>query len=117
LPITKQTLDDLTFEEYLGLIRQRGYRLDADDLERSIPAELGIPYEKLAGETWGSIMSMLMKLRGDLIAEAIGPMMGDDGDEALIGGALPPEKAVKILAEQNADWAAFKAKTESSIRG
>jgi hypothetical protein len=114
LPITKQTLDDLTFEEYLGLIRQRGYRLDADDLERSIPAELGIPYEKLAGETWGGIQDRLIKLRGDLIAEAVGPMMGNAEDEALIGGALPSEEAANILAGQNADWAAFKARTRNS---
>jgi hypothetical protein len=113
LPITKQTLDSLTFEEYLGLIRQRGYRLDADELERSIPAELGIPYEKLAGETWGSVQDRLIKLRGDLIAEAVGPMMGNAGDEALIGGALPPEEAAKILAGQNADWAAFKARNRT----
>jgi hypothetical protein len=108
LPITKQTLDSLTFEEYLGLIRQRGYRLDADELEKSIPAELGIPYDKLAGETWGSIQSRLIRLRGDLIAEAVGPMMDNAGDEVLIGAGVSAEYAKKVMAKQNLGWMQFK---------
>jgi hypothetical protein len=108
LPITKRTLDSLTFEEYLGLIRQRGYRLDADDLERSIPAELGIPYEKLAGETWGSIQGRLIRLRGDLIAEAVGPMMDNAGDEVLIGAGVSPEYARKVMSQNNLGWMRFK---------
>ena len=108
MPTIKRTLDSHTFEEYLELIRQRGYRLDADDLWRSIPAELGIPYAKLSGETMESIQGRLIRLRGDLIAEAVGPLLINAGDEALIGAGVSAEYAAKVMAKQNMGWMQFK---------
>jgi len=68
--------------------------------------------------TWGLIQEKLEAVIQDLKAQAAAPFLFGQGDEEVfVGGALPPEEAVKILAGQNADWAAFKAKTESSVRG
>jgi len=68
--------------------------------------------------TWGLIQEKLETVIHNLKAQAVAPFLFGQGDEEVfVGGALPPEEAVKILAGQNADWAAFKARNESSIRG
>ena len=114
MPITKQTLDSLTFEEYLGLIRQRGRGHDADELQESIPHTLETTYEAVSEMTWGLIQEKLETAIQDLKAQAVAPFLFGQGDEEVfVGGALPPEEAVKILAGQNADWAAFKARTRN----
>jgi hypothetical protein len=112
------TLDGLTFSQYLKLLRYRGRGHDADELQESIPHTLETTYEAVSEMTWGLIQEELEAVIQDLKAQAVAPFLFGQGDEEVfVGGALPPEQAAKVLAGQNADWAAFKAKTESSIRG
>ena len=118
MPITKRTLDSLTFSQYLTLLRDRGRGHDADELQESIPRTLETTYEAVSEMTWGLIQGRLEAAVQELKAQAVAPFLFRQGDEeAFVGGALPSEQAMRILAGQNADWAAFKARNESSIRG
>ena len=118
LPITKSTLDGLKLHEYFSLLRQRGRGHDADELQESIPRTLETTYEAVSEMTWGLIQERLEAVIQELKAQAVAPLLFGQGDEeAFVGSALPSEQAMRILAGQNADWAAFKARKESSIRG
>jgi hypothetical protein len=112
LPITKSTLDELTFSQYLSLLRERGRGHDADELKESVPLTLETTYETIADTTWGQIQEKLENKTEELKAKAVAvvvSMQPSEGDEEVyIGGALPEEEAIKIMRGQNANWASFR---------
>ena len=105
--ITKQTLDELTFGEYLRLLRSRGHGTEADGLQEQIPEVLGEPYSTLTGQVWGIIQDKLKRKTDAEIAKVLGQQQGF-GDEVMLGAGVDPKEALSLMKQNDIAWNQFK---------
>ena len=107
MPISKLTLDDLTFDEYLKLLHHRGFTKESDRLLEEIPETLEEPYNSLAGVPWGIIQDRLRRKADAEIAKVLSRQQGH-GDEVMLGVGVDPKDALSLMKQNDFAWNQFK---------
>ena len=105
--ITKQTLDDLTFDEYLKLLHHRGFTKESDKLLDEIPELLEEPFHCLAGVSWGIVQDRLRRKADAHIAKVLSNQQGF-GDEVMLGAGVDPKEALSLMKQNDFAWNHFK---------
>ena len=115
MPITKLTLDDMTFGEYLRLLRSHEHSTEADELQEQIPEVLGEPYSALTDQAWGIIQDKLKRKTDAEIAKVLGQQQGY-GDEVMLGVGVDPKEALSLMKQNDFAWNHFKTLQSLQLR-
>jgi pentatricopeptide repeat protein len=106
LPITRQTLNSLTFNHVLTHLVEVGREEEARSLWREIPKVLSKPYTELAGLGWLEVQRLLIEANNGEVMKLLSSL--DGGDEIVYSDCLEPKEAARIMARQSSTWNLFK---------